>query len=293
MLATTHDHYSHHQAIRFATERTGATARRVKLYDDAADASVDSLVGNLLAGVGPKTRVVGLTWVHSSSGMRLPIREMARALKAKHPEVLLVLDGVHGIGAVDETLATLGADYISAGTHKWMFGPRGTGIAWSTAEGWARLRPLIPDFSDWESYNAWMEERAPKGPTTAARMTPGGFHAFEHQWAMKAAFEMHQAMGRARVAGRIRELNDRLKTQLADHSKIRVHTPRAGDLSAGLVAFEIEGMKPEDVVKRLGDQKIVASTSPYAVTYARLAPSLVNTPEEVDRAARAVIALAG
>ena len=218
---------------------------------------------------------------------------MARALKAKHPEVLLVLDGVHGIGAVDETLATLGADYISAGTHKWMFGPRGTGIAWSTAEGWARLRPLIPDFSDWESYNAWMEERAPKGPTTAARMTPGGFHAFEHQWAMKAAFEMHQAMGRARVAGRIRELNDRLKTQLADHSKIRVHTPRAGDLSAGLVAFEIEGMKPEDVVKRLGDQKIVASTSPYAVTYARLAPSLVNTPEEVDRASRAVIALAG
>ena len=293
VLATTHDHYSHHQAIRFATERTGATARRVKLYDDAADASVDSLVGNLLAGVGPKTRVVGLTWVHSSSGMRLPIREMARALKAKHPEVLLVLDGVHGIGAVDETLATLGADYISAGTHKWMFGPRGTGIAWSTAEGWARLRPLIPDFSDLESYNAWMEERAPKGPTTAARMTPGGFHAFEHQWAMKAAFEMHQAMGRARVAGRIRELNDRLKTQLADHSKIRVHTPRAGDLSAGLVAFEIEGMKPEDVVKRLGDQKIVASTSPYAVTYARLAPSLVNTPEEVDRAARAVIALAG
>jgi hypothetical protein len=29
------------------------------------------------------------------------------------------------------------------------------------------------------------------------------------------------------------------------------------------------------------------------VTYARLAPSLVNTPEEVDRAARAVLALAG
>jgi len=110
---------------------------------------------------------------------------------------------------------------------------------------------------------------------------------------MGAAFEMHQAMGRARVAGRIRELNDRIKQQLAGHPKIKVHTPRSGDLSAGIVAFEIDGMKPEDVVKRLGDQKIVASTSPYAVTYARLAPSLVNTPEEVDRAARAVIALAG
>jgi selenocysteine lyase/cysteine desulfurase len=64
-------------------------------------------------------------------------------------------------------------------------------------------------------------------------------------------------------------------------------------LSAGLVAFEIAGMKPEDVVKRLGEKNIVASTSPYAVVYARLAPSLVNTPAEVDRAAKEVIALAG
>ena len=157
----------------------------------------------------------------------------------------------------------------------------------------ARLRPLIPNFSELESYEAWMDERAPKGPTTAARMAPGGFHAYEHQWAAKAAFEMHEAMGRARVAGRIRELNDRLKQQLDDQPHIRVHTPRASALSAGLVAFEIDGMKPEDVVKRLGEKKIVASTSPYKVTYARLAPSLVNTPEEVDRAANAVRALAG
>ena len=293
VLLTTHDHYSHHESARFAAERSGATVRRVKLYDDAADATLDSLVSNLLAGVGPKTRVVGLTWVHSSTGMRLPVREMAQALKARHPDVLLVMDGVHGIGAADAELASFGPDYIAAGTHKWMFAPRGTGIVWSNAEGWARLRPLVPNFTEWESYNAWAEERPPNGPTTAARMTPGGFHAFEHQWAMSAAFEMHLAMGRARVAGRIRELNDRLKAQLADHSKIKVHTPRSGDLSAGLVAFEIDGIKPEDIVKRLGEQRIVASTSPYAVTYARLAPSLVNTPEEVDRAARAVLALAG
>lgn len=293
VLATTHDHYSHHESIRYATERSGATTRRVQLYDDPTRATVDSLVSNLVKGIGPKTRVVAMTWVHSSTGMRLPVRELAQAVKAKHPEILIVLDGVHALGAVDDTVATLGVDYLSAGTHKWMFAPRGTGIVWSTAEGWGRLRPLIPNFSELESYEAWMDERAPKGPTTAARMAPGGFHAYEHQWAAKAAFEMHEAMGRARVAGRIRELNDRLKQQLDDQPHIRVHTPRASALSAGLVAFEIDGMKPADVVRRLGEKKIVASTSPYKVTYARLAPSLVNTPEEVDRAANAVRALAG
>jgi isopenicillin-N epimerase len=292
VLATVHDHYSHHESIRLATTRAGATMRKIALFDEAADASTATIIERLLQAVAPRTRVVGLTWVHSSTGIRLPIREIAAALKAKHPDVLLVVDGVHGIGAADETIATMGADYFCAGCHKWMFAPRGTGLIWANAENWSRLHPTIPNFSELESYTAWTEDRAPSTPANAARMTPGGFHAFEHQWAMGAAFDMHQAMGRPRVAARIRELNDRLKASLADNRKIKLHTPMSGDLSAGLVAFEVEGVAPADVVKRLLERQIIASTSPYAVTYARLAPSLVNSPEEVDRAAQAVHAIA-
>ncbi len=292
VLATVHDHYSHHESIRLATARAGATLRKIALFDEAADASTAAIIERLLQAVAPRTRVVGLTWVHSSTGIRLPIREIAAALKAKHPDVWLVVDGVHGIGAADETIATMGADYFCAGCHKWMFAPRGTGLIWANAENWARLHPTIPNFSELESYTAWTEDRAPSTPANAARMTPGGFHAFEHQWAMGAAFDMHQAMGRARVAARIRELNDRLKASLAGNRKVKLHTPMSGDLSAGLVAFEVEGISPADVVRRLLERRIIASTSPYAVTYARLAPSLVNTPEEVDRAAQAVHAIA-
>src|SRR5439155_243776 len=36
------------------------------------------------------------------------------------------------------------------------------------------------------------------------------------------------------------------------------------------------------------DQRIVASTTPYRVSYARLACSVVNTPQEVDMALRAI-----
>ncbi len=292
VLATVHDHYSHHESIRLATARAGATLRKIALFDEAADAGTGAIIDRLLQAVAPRTRVVGLTWVHSSTGIRLPIREIAAALKAKHPDVWLVVDGVHGIGAADETIATMGADYFCAGCHKWMFAPRGTGLIWANAENWARLHPTIPNFSELESYTAWTEDRAPSTPANAARMTPGGFHAFEHQWAMGAAFDMHQAMGRARVAARIRELNDRLKSSLAGNRKVKLHTPMSGDLSAGLVAFEVEGISPADVVRRLLERRIIASTSPYAVTYARLAPSLVNTPEEVDRAAQAVHAIA-
>ena len=295
VLTTTHDHYSHHESIRLATDRAGASMRKIKLFDEASTASTESIIAALLDGIGPKTRVVGLTWVHSASGIRLPIREIAAALHARSgPPLALVVDGVHGLGATDETVAEMGCDYFCAGTHKWMFAPRGTGLVWANADNWARLRPTIPSFSDFAQYQAWEQGGgAPATPNNANRMMPGGFHAYEHQWATAAAFRMHRQMGRARVAERIRSLNDQLKAGLAGNPKVKLHTPRSGDLSAGLAAFEIAGLPPADVVRQLLARRIIASTSPYAITYARLAPSLVNTPEQVDNAVRAVREISG
>lgn len=294
VLCTTHDHYSHHESIRLATERAGATMRKIPLFEDAASATTDSLVDALLAGIGPKTRVVGLTWVHSASGIRLPIRELAAALRARGGEPpLLVVDGVHGLGSADETVARMGCDYFCAGTHKWMFAPRGTGLVWATAENWARLRPTVPSFSDLDQYVAWEKDAVPASPTNANRMSPGGFVAYDHQWATAAAFRMHRQMGKARVAARIRALNDQCKAGLAANRKVRIHTPMSGDLSAGLVSFEVDGLTPAQVVKQLLARNIIASTSPYAITYARLAPSLVNTPGQVEQAVRAVREISG
>ncbi len=105
---------------------------------------------------------------------------------------------------------------------------------------------------------------------------------------MKAAFEMHQTMGRARVAARVRELNDRIKTGLAGMKGVTLHTPRDPELSAGINCFEVKGLKPEEVVARLLTKKIVASTSPYGVSYARLCGALVNDPADVDRSLEGV-----
>ncbi len=294
VLLTTHDHYSHHEAARLACARSGASLRKIELFNDAAKATTDAIVASVRRGIGPRTRVLGITWVHSSSGIRLPVRAISAAVaeinreRGEDRRVLLVVDGVHGLGAVDETIADMGCDFFAAGAHKWIFAPRGTGLVWANAENWARLRPTIPSFTSNAVYQAWIEGKAPGAPTTADAVSPGGFHAFEHQWAMGAAFRMHQEMGRARVAARIRSMNDQCKAELVKIPGLKLHTPLDPSLSAGIAAFEIEGRTPEDVVKALLARKIVASTSPYAVTYVRLAPSLVNTPEEVETAVAAV-----
>jgi selenocysteine lyase/cysteine desulfurase len=298
VLTTTHDHYSQHEAIRFAAGRAGATTRRVALYADPARASRDEVARNLAAAIRPETRVVGLTWVHSCTGVRMPIRALAEVVaeanrgRDESRRILMVVDGAHGFGAVDEAVAELGCDYFSAGTHKWMFAPRGTGIAWARAENWARLTPTIPTFASLEAWNTWMKGETPARPVSAFDMTPGGFHSYEHEWAMVAAFRFHEAIGRARAAARIAELNDRCKAGLAAIPRVRVITPRDPAMSAGIVCFEVAGMSADAVAERLVARRIVAGPSPYLPSYPRLAPSLVNSPEEVDEAVRAVRAIA-
>ncbi len=287
ILTTEHDHYAQHESIRLATARSGATFRKIRLYDDYKSISADEIVSRIRKAIGPSTRVVGVTWVHSSSGLRLPIRRIADAIaelngkRSETDRILLLVDGVHGLGAVDETVAEMGADFFVAGTHKWMFGPRGTGIIWAKAENWKLLQPVIPSFAD-GPYGAWMEGRSP-GETEAQWVSPGGFHSFEHRWALPAAFAFHRQIGRARVAQRIAALNRMAKEELAKIPGVQVHTPRDPELSAGLICFDIEGMKPIAVVEKLLEKKVIASESPYARSHARLSPSLLNDEKEVEK----------
>ena len=51
--------------------------RQVPLYRNSADASVADITRRFREALSPFTRVVGLTWVHSSTGVRLPIRALA------------------------------------------------------------------------------------------------------------------------------------------------------------------------------------------------------------------------
>ncbi len=51
---------------------------------------------------------------------------------------------------------------------------------------------------------------------------------------------------------------------------------------AGLIYFDVKGMKSAYVVKSLREKNITASTAPYRESYVRLAPSLLNTEEEIE-----------
>jgi selenocysteine lyase/cysteine desulfurase len=283
VLTTVHCHYCTRESWRLRADRTRASVRSVALYNDLNSVSKDEIVAAVVDNLGPKTRVVALTWVHSSTGLKLPIREIADALalvNAKRDEadrVLLCVDGVHGFGIEDVTVADLGCDFFVAGCHKWLLGPRGTGIVWGRPAAWEHAAPTIPSFTGHES------------PGSA--MTPGGFHSFEHRWALADAFRFQQAVGKARVAARIHDLAGQVKEGLASIPGVKVVTPTSPDLSAGLVCFDIEGVNSDDAAEALRKRRVIASVAPYANRYLRFSPGIFNSHSDVERALRAVRAV--
>jgi selenocysteine lyase/cysteine desulfurase len=288
ILTTTHDHYSTETSLRLRAERTGATVRRIPLYRALKTVSRDEMVESLRTSINSTTRIVAVTWVHSSTGLKLPIHEMARAIHAinrsrdEQDRVILCVDGVHALGVEDFNVSELGCDFLVAGTHKWMFGPRGTGLVWGRPTAWPVAQAIIPTFN-FQAYDLWMENKSSNSLPQSVHMTPGGFHSFEHRWALDEAFTFHRMIGKSRVTQRIYELTQQLKQGLAAMPHVTVQTPMSQDLSAGIVCFEVAGLAPRAVVDKLHQRGIIGSVTPYATKYVRLAPSLINSPGEIDR----------
>ncbi len=154
------------------------------------------------------------------------------------------------------------------------------------------MKPLIPSFSAFDLFNAWGAGKPPSATPKANWFTPGGFQAYEHQWAIPAALDFHNAIGSARITQRIHALNLQMNEELRKLPNVQiVYTPADPQLNAGMVCFDMKGLTAQKTVTALLDKKIIASTTPYAVPFARLAFGIMNTPAEVERTARAVRSL--
>jgi selenocysteine lyase/cysteine desulfurase len=281
VLTSTHDHpWATVKALAHRAERDGTKIVTVPLYADSFKATTEEIVANVVKNVTPRTRVVALTWVHSCTGVKMPIRAIADAIAQANQgrtganRILFCVDGVHGFGIEDVRIPDLGCDFFAAGTHKWIFGPRGTGVVWGRKELWPEIVPLIPAFG-----------RSTDG---FAKYTPGGFHTFEHRWALDEGFRFHLGVGKARVQERIHGLNRQLREGLSRMVHVDLRTPVSNDLASGIVCFDVKGKTPGEVISRLEENGVSGSVSPYTPSYARLAASLWNTPEQVDQALRGV-----
>ena len=276
ILTTEHEHYSTRNILDFRSRRDGTRVRKLRLFDNPQSISLDQVLDTINRNIRPETRVLGMTWVHSGSGVKLPISDISRLVDEHNRQrddkdrLIYVVDGVHGFGVDDLSFPQMNCDFFIAGTHKWMFGPRGTGIVCSRSEELKYVSPSVPTFSEATSF--------------ATIMTPGGYHAFEHRWAVDEAFKLHLQLGKADVQARIHQLNSYLKHRLQEQSNIELVTPLDPKFSAGFTFFRVKGQDGDEVAAYLMQNRVICDAVSRDVgPVIRTAPGLLNNEAEVDR----------
>jgi selenocysteine lyase/cysteine desulfurase len=276
ILTTEHEHYATQNVLDFRVARQGTQVRRIRLFEQASQVSSDEVLGNIKRNIRPNTRVLGMTWVQSGSGVKLPIGEIGKLVEElnrnrdEQDRILYVVDGVHGFGVENLDFPAMHCDFFIAGTHKWMFGPRGTGLVCARDSENKYVTPMVPTFSEDTNF--------------ATTMTPGGYHAFEHRWAADEAFKLHLQLGKAPVQTRIHALNTELKDQLLAHPQIELVTPRSPELSAGFTFFRVKGQDSEAVVAHMMKNRVVIDAVDRDVgPVIRTSPGLLNSSDEIQR----------
>ncbi|MFB3304631.1 aminotransferase class V-fold PLP-dependent enzyme [Pseudomonas sp. AMR01] len=276
ILTTVHEHYATQNSLDFRVLKEGTQVRRISLFEQAAQVSVDEVLGNIKRNIRPNTRVLGMTWVQSGSGVKLPIGEIGQLVnehnrnRDEKDRILYVVDGVHGFGVENLDFPAMNCDFFIAGTHKWMFGPRGTGLVCARDAENKYVTPMVPTFSEDTDF--------------ATTMTPGGYHAFEHRWAADEAFKLHLQLGKAQVQAQIHALNTELKNQLLAHPQIELVTPRSPELSAGFTFFRVKGQDSDEVAAYMMKNRVVIDAVDRDVgPVIRTSPGLLNSSDEIQR----------
>jgi len=291
ILTTDSEHYSLEKLCESSAKKYNLTIKKINISNILHNISKKQIVKNIVDNINDKTCLIAISWVNSKYGIKFPLKEISKELKKinfsreENKKILLCVDGVHGFGIENlNSIHDLGVDFFAAGCHKWLFGPRGTGLLWCSERGWKRLNPIIPSFEKiaWDHYLEWDNKKYNEDELIKSRMcTPGGFKTFEYFWALKHAFETHEKIGKVNIQERVHYFSQICKNEIKKIPNAILLTPISSSLSSGFICFKIKDIKPEKIVAKMTEQNIIIGQSPYKDSCLRITPSIYNTEEEV------------
>lgn len=101
----------------------------------------EKFVEEFFKGFTPKTKLVFISHITSSTALVFPVKEIVA--EAKRKGVLVFVDGAHAPAHVDLDLTALNADIYTGACHKWMMTPKGSSFLYVKKELQEKFDPLV------------------------------------------------------------------------------------------------------------------------------------------------------
>jgi len=218
-------------------------------------------------------RLLAVSFVQYLSGFRLDLDALGEICRRR--DVLLVIDGVQGLGPFPVDVKKSGIHAFSASAHKWLLGPEGCGVLYIDRDLIPQVEPVEFGWTNVEGAHNYSHE--PTLLPDARRYECGTMNTIGY-YGLRASLELFLEVGVEHVAAQV----DRLAQRTLDGALSKgyeVMTPRDAGSGSGIVSIRKPGIDSDVTVRQLNEQGI--STAPR-FGWVRVAPHFYNTEEEID-----------
>ncbi len=275
------NHQCNNVAWEVRAARYGFTIKRVSVPSTVKNAA--EIVKLFDAAITPQTKVLSITYISNTTGIRLPAKELFAM--ARQRGLYCHLDGAQTWGFLKLDLKDIGCDSYAASAHKWFMGPKQAGILYVRQERIPLIWPSIVSVG----YGAKAETTA-KG---ARKFEALGQRDDACLSAVGTAADFHRVLGFENVEARTMELAGALKNGLAKINKVKLITPMDPKLSGGVVISSIEGMDRKQMSALVSDLYTKYGVAGAATGGLRLCPHVYNSMEDVEQTVRGIRELVG
>jgi selenocysteine lyase/cysteine desulfurase len=188
----------------------------------------------------------------TNSGLVQDVQAIGSMCRAR--DVLFLVDGCQSVGQMPIDVESMGCDFFSATSRKYLRGPRGAGFLYVSQRVLdSGLEPLFPDMrgADWIGPDLYQ-------PAPDARR----FETWEFAWALVlgtgAAARYASEIGLKEIQDRARALASSLRQRLPELQGARV-LDRGPELGATVTA-SFAGQVPSDLVRQLRTRGVNTSS---------------------------------
>ncbi len=205
-----------------------------------ADVSGGDTEAVLLSSCDERTRLLTISSVQYGTGLRMDLNRLGQFCHDRG--ILLCVDAIQSLGALQFDVEACHADFVVADGHKWMLGPEGLAVFYSRAEARGQLKLL--------QYGWHMVERAGDFDATdwvpavaARRFEPGspnmlGIHA------MNASLSLFEDIGMETVESLVLAKSGTLMRWVEENPDLELISSVQSGRYAGIVTFRHRRLDP-------------------------------------------------
>ncbi len=173
----------------------------------------EAFIEQFWQGVTPRTRVIYMSHISSSTALIFPVEEICARARAEG--IITVIDGAHAPGQIPLDMQKIGADFYTGNCHKWMCTPKGSAFLYVRPEHQWPIEPVIiswgwTDDSDFVTRNQRQGTRDPSAYLT-----------------VPTAIEWMKAHHWDEVRAQCHALGVELRSQISDWSDLPVIAPES------------------------------------------------------------------